>query len=100
MESFSSELSRNNFQIGFFDPPYNTKHRIIDNCDLKVMYASYESGSKINLWCETSADQQTSGVETEPSAKRKRTLLARALWMRQTQSSRSLRENIQIRAVL
>ena len=47
VESFPSELPCSkgmDFQIGFFDPPYNTKCWIIDECDLTVMYASFESG--------------------------------------------------------
>ena len=37
------------------------------------MYLSVESGSKINLWCETSADQTPAETDKiEPSAKRKK----------------------------
>ena len=79
VESFPSELPPSkgiDFQIGFFDPPYNTKRWIIDERDLTVMYASFESGSKINLWCETNADQSPVATrvaeKVEPAAKKKK----------------------------
>lgn len=76
VESFPSDLPRSkgmDFQIGFFDPPYNTKRWIIDERDLTVMYASFESGSKINLWCETNADQSpVEADKLEPATKKKK----------------------------
>ena len=76
VESFPSELPHSKgiaFQIGFFGPPNNSKRWIFDDRDLTVMYSSVESGSKINLWCETSADQTPEETDKiEPSAKRKK----------------------------
>ena len=61
------------FQIGFFEPPNNSKRWNFDDRDLTVMYSALESGSKINLWCETSADQTlVEADKIEPSAKRKK----------------------------
>ena len=53
MDYFGNEVpSTTDFQVGYFEPPSNTKRWIVDERDLKMMYSCYEVGSKINLWCE------------------------------------------------
>ena len=72
MDSFPNELHHDNFALGFYSPPSSTKRWIVDNCDLKAMYNSFEPGSKINLWCETNTDVETV-EDSEPPAKKRHT---------------------------
>lgn len=71
IDAFPNEVSTNsNFQVGYFEPPANTKRWIMDKRDLLVMYHTFNSGSKINLWCEGRA--ASIGEEEMPKRKKKK----------------------------
>ena len=80
MDSFPSDIpSTTDFQIGYFEPPSNTKRWIVDERDMKMMYSCYERGAKVNLWCEAKVkeavpEKKHANDENEPppSAKRKK----------------------------
>ena len=72
MDSFPSDIPNSmNFQVGYFEPPNNTKRWIVEERDLETMYGFYESGAKINLWCEARGNQELCN-ENEPPAKKKK----------------------------
>ena len=78
MESFPDDLPTTNFQVGYFEPPGNTKRWLIDERDLNSMYACIQSNgsSKVNLWCESIRQDQSTHVCEEhglPQAKKKKT---------------------------
>ncbi len=53
MDSFPNEVpSTTNFQIGYFEPPSNTKRWLVDRRDLETMYSCCPAGAKVTLWCE------------------------------------------------
>ena len=52
MDSFTSELPLQGFQMGYFEHPNNAKRWLVERRDLEEMYAAFPSGGKITLWCE------------------------------------------------
>ena len=72
METFPSEVpSTDTFQLGYLEPPGNTKRWLVENRDLTSMYECFESGAKITLWCDARSSEGSS-QETEPSSKKKK----------------------------
>lgn len=72
MKSFSSEVpSTSSFQVGYLEPPSNTKRWLVEDRDLEVMYGFFQSGAKINLWCDAKGDDDNSNRENEPPPKKK-----------------------------
>ena len=71
MKSFSSEVpSTSSFQVGYLEPPSNTKRWLVEERDLEVMYKVFQPGAKINLWCDAKCDDN-SNQENEPPLRKK-----------------------------
>ena len=63
------------FYVGYFEPPNGAKHWIVDDRDLRSLYANCDPGSKINLWCEPKLPEENvddSGTSSQPAAKKKK----------------------------
>jgi len=72
MDCFPADVpSTATFQIGYFEPPNNTKRWIVEERDLKMMYSRYDPGSKVNLWCEAKAKNENDENDMPPVAKKK-----------------------------
>lgn len=75
MDSFPAEVpSTTNFQVGYLEPPNNSKRWLVEERDFVAMYETSEPGSKITLWCDAKTTEENSTVENEPPSKRKKTL--------------------------
>ena len=73
IESFPSEVpSTSTFQVGYLEPPSNTKRWLVEDRDLVAMYEYFESGAKINLWCDAKSSEEASSQENEPPSKKKK----------------------------
>ncbi len=76
MDSFPNDVpSTTDFQIGFFEPPNNTKRWLVDQRDLDTMYSRCHTGAKMTLWCERRVsgmpENSTSDRENELPAPKK-----------------------------
>ena len=63
------------FYVGYFEPPNGAKRWIVDDHDLRSLYANRDPGSKINLWCEPKLPEENvddSGTSSQPAAKKKK----------------------------
>ena len=73
IESFPSEVpSTSTFQVGYLEPPSKTKRWLVEDRDLVAIYECFESGAKINLWCDAKSSEEASSQENEPPSKKKK----------------------------
>ena len=72
IESFPNDVPRvADFQVGYFES--NTKRWLVDDKDLEVMYSHFESGDKINLWCDRKIlSKEDNGDDCEVRTKKKK----------------------------
>ena len=64
INAFPSEVpSTSTFQVGYLEPPSNTKRWLVEKRDLVAMYEHFEPGSKINLWCDAKPTCEETSTE-------------------------------------
>ena len=73
LDTFPGDIpTTENFQVGYFEPPCNTKRWIVDKRDLTVMYDKFLPDSTITLWCDRSKqDDSVEVAEKEPVTQKK-----------------------------
>ena len=66
IDAFPNDISfTENFQVGYLEPPSNTKRWIVDKRDLTIMYDKFIRDTKITLWCDRSKQDNSLDVNKE-----------------------------------
>ena len=73
MDFFPADvLSTTSFQIGYLEPPSNTKRWLVEEHELIAMYEFFEPRSKINLWCDAKVTEENNPQESDPPGKKRK----------------------------